>query len=52
MDRANTGRLFCEVDYDMIKDFNEITGAKIGFERSMVLMDGCEMCNHHIFVEK
>jgi hypothetical protein len=48
--KADTGRLFCEVDYDMINDFNEITGANIGFERTKVLMDGCELCNHHIFV--
>lgn len=48
----DTGLLFCEVDYDMIKDFNEITGANIGFERSKVLMNGCELCNHHIFVKK
>ncbi len=49
---ADTGLLFCEVDYDMIKDFNEITGAKIGFERTKVLMKGCDQCNHHIFVKK
>jgi len=49
---ADTGLLFCEVDYDMIKDFNEITGANIGFERTEVLMDGGSHCNHHIFVKK
>lgn len=49
---ADTGLLFCEVDYDMIKDFNEITGANIGFERTKVLMNGCDQCNHHIFVKK
>jgi hypothetical protein len=48
----DSGLLFCEVDYDMIKDFNEITGAKIGFERTKVLMSGCDHCNHHIFVKK
>ena len=52
MDEENSGLLFCEVDYDMIKDFNEITGAKIGFERDKVLMSGCDHCNHHIFVKK
>jgi hypothetical protein len=52
MGKANTGLLFCEVDYDMIKDFNEITGASIVFERTKVLMDGCDHCNHHIYVKK
>ena len=52
MDREDTGMMFCEVDYDMIKDFNEITGASIGFERDKVLMSGCDHCNHHIFVKK
>lgn len=51
-DRADTGMLFCEVDDDMVKDFNEITGASIGFERTQVLMAGDECCNHHIFVKK
>lgn len=51
-DRADTGMLFCEVDDDMVKDFNEITGASIGFERTKVLMVGDECCNHHIFVKK
>lgn len=51
-DRENTGMMFCEVDYDMIKDFNEITGAKLVFERTKVLMSGCDQCNHHIFVKK
>lgn len=50
--KEDTGLLFCEVDYDMIKDFNEITGANIVFERTKVLMDGCDHCNHHIFVKK
>lgn len=50
--KEDTGLLFCEVDYDMIKDFNEITGANIVFERTKVLMDGCDHCNHHIFVNK
>lgn len=50
--RADTGMLFCEVDYDMIKDFNEITGANIGFERTKILMKGDDHCNHHIFVKK
>jgi len=49
---ADTGLLFCEVDYDMIKDFNEITGANIVFERTKVLMDGCDHCNHHIYLKK
>ncbi len=49
---ADTGLLFCEVDYDMIKDFNEITGANIGFERTEELMQGCDQCNHHLFVKK
>ncbi len=52
MDRANTGLLFCEVDYDMIKDFNEITGANIVFERTKMLMNGEDHCNHHIYVKK
>ena len=47
----DTGLLFCEVDFDMIKDFNRITGANLVFERTEVLMDGCEKCNHHIYVE-
>lgn len=50
--KADTGMLFCEVDYDMIKDFNEITGANIGFERTKILMCGDDYCNHHIFVKK
>ena len=50
--KENTGLLFCEVDYDMIKDFNEITGANLVFERTKVLMDGCDHCNHHIYVKK
>ena len=50
--KENTGRLFCEVDYDMMKDFNEITGANLVFERTKILMDGCEECNHHIFERK
>ena len=52
MGKENTGLLFCEVDYDMIKDFNEITGANLVFERTKILMDGCDHCNHHIFVKK
>jgi hypothetical protein len=48
---ADTGRLFCEVDDDMIKDFNEITGANLVFERSKTLMDGDDHCNHHIYVK-
>ena len=51
-DRADTGLLFCEVDYDMIKDFNEITGANIVFERTKILMNGDEHCNHHIYVKE
>ncbi len=50
--KENTGLLFCEVDYDMIKDFNEITGANLVFKRSKVLMDGSDHCNHHIYVKK
>ncbi len=50
--KADTGLLFCEVDYDMIKDFNRITGANIVFERTKVLMSGCDHCNHHIYVKK
>ena len=50
--KENSGLLFCEVDYDMIKDFNEITGANIGFERTKMLMNGDHHCNHHIFVKK
>ena len=50
--KENTGLLFCEVDYDMIKDFNEITGASLVFERSKVLMSGDDHCNHHIYVKK
>ena len=50
--KADTGLIFCEVDYDMIKDFNEITGANLVFERTKVLMDGCDHCNHHIYVKK
>ncbi|MFA7407379.1 MAG: L-2-amino-thiazoline-4-carboxylic acid hydrolase [Anaerolineaceae bacterium] len=49
---ADTGRMFCEVDYDMMEDFNEITGANLVFERTKVLMDGCDQCNHHIYVKK
>ena len=52
MDRADTGMMFCEVDYDMIKDFNEITGANLVFDRTKVLMDGSDHCNHHIYVKK
>ena len=44
--------VFCDVDYDMIKDFNEITGAKLVFERDKTLMDGNDHCNHHIFVQE
>jgi hypothetical protein len=51
-DRADTGILFCEVDYDMVKDFNELTGASIAFERTKVLMKGDDHCNHHIFVKE
>jgi hypothetical protein len=51
-DRADTGLLFCEVDYDMIKDFNEITGANIVFERTKILMNGDDHCNHHIYVKE
>lgn len=51
LDRGDTGMIFCEVDYDMIKDFNEITGANIVFDRTKVLMDGCDHCNHHIHIE-
>lgn len=50
--KEDTGLLFCEVDYDMIKDFNRITGASIVFERTKVLMSGCDHCNHHIYVKK
>lgn len=46
------GMLFCDVDYDMIKDFNEITGAKLVFERDMTLMHGEAYCNHHIYVKE
>ena len=52
LDRGDTGMIFCEVDYDMIKDFNEITGANIVFDRTKVLMDGCDHCNHHIHIKK
>ena len=51
-DKGDTGLIFCEVDYDMIKEFNEITGANLVFERTKVLMDGCDHCNHHIYVKK
>lgn len=50
--KEDTGLLFCEVDYDMIKDFNEITGANLVFERTEVLMSGSDHCNHHIYVKK
>jgi hypothetical protein len=50
--KEDTGLLFCEVDYDMIKDFNELAGANLVFERTKVLMDGCDHCNHHIYVKK
>ncbi len=50
--KEDTGLLFCEVDDDMIKEFNEITGANLVFERTKVLMDGCDHCNHHIYVKK
>jgi hypothetical protein len=50
--KADTGLLFCEVDYDMIKDFNEITGANLVFERTEILMTGSDHCNHHIYVKK
>ena len=50
--KEDTGLLFCEVDYDMIKDFNRITGANIVFERTKVLMNGSDHCNHHIYVKK
>jgi hypothetical protein len=46
------GMVFCDVDYDMIKDFNEITGATLVFERDKMLMQGDGFCNHHIFVKK
>ena len=48
----DTGMLFCEVDYDMMKDFNEITGANLVFERTKVLMQGDDHCNHHIYVKE
>jgi len=50
--KEDTGLLFCEVDFDMIKDFNEITGATLEFERTKILMCGHDHCNHHIFVKK
>ncbi|MCZ7671763.1 MAG: L-2-amino-thiazoline-4-carboxylic acid hydrolase [Chloroflexi bacterium] len=50
--REDTGMLFCEVDYDMVKDFNELTGANIVFERTKILMKGDDHCNHHIYVKK
>lgn len=50
--RADTGLLFCEVDYDMVKDFNEITGARIAFERTKILMAGDDCCNHRVFVKQ
>ncbi len=50
--KEDTGLLFCEVDYDMIKDFNEITGANLAFERTKILMCGDDHCNHHIYVKK
>jgi len=50
--KEDTGLLLCEVDFDMIKDFNKITGANLAFERSNLLMSGCDHCNHHIFVNK
>ncbi|MFV2043534.1 MAG: L-2-amino-thiazoline-4-carboxylic acid hydrolase [Anaerolineales bacterium] len=49
---ADTGLLFCEVDYDMIRDFNEIAGANLVFERTKILMAGDDHCNHHIYVKK
>lgn len=50
--KEDTGLLFCEVDYDMVKDFNRITGANLVFERTEVLMEGCDQCNHHIYVKE
>lgn len=44
--------IFCDVDYDMIKDFNEITGANLVFERDKTLMEGDDHCNHHIYVRE
>lgn len=52
MGKEDTGLLFCEVDYDMIKDFNEITGANLVFERTKILMCGDDHCNHHISIKK
>ncbi len=52
MGKADTGLLFCEVDYDMIKDFNEIAGADVVFERTKILMNGDDHCNHHIYLKK
>jgi hypothetical protein len=50
--KGDTGNIFCEVDYDMMKDFNRITGADLVFERTKVLMEGCECCNHHIHIKE
>jgi hypothetical protein len=44
--------IFCDVDYDMIKDFNETTGATLAFERDKTLIYGDDHCNHHVYVRK
>ena len=45
------GLIFCNIDYAMIKDFNDVTGGKLGFERTKTLMAGDVLCNHHFFVK-
>ena len=50
--KEKIGQIYCDVDYDMIKDFNETTGGNLGFERTKTLMEGHDCCNHHIFVKK
>ncbi len=49
---AEQAKIFCDVDYDMIKDFNEATGAKLAFERDKTLIYGDGFCNHHIYVKE
>ncbi len=45
-------KIFCDVDFDMVKDFNEVTGAKLVFQRDKTLIYGDSFCNHHIFVKE
>jgi len=52
INKEKTGLILCSVDKDIANDFNRITGAKIGFKRTKLQMNGCDICDPHYYVKK